>query len=106
MASFGLEDLIQSINAMYGGSAGANIHEIDRWLSSFQQSPQAWSRVDEIFSRPSLPLHVSPRQCYIFAAMTLKTKLIFDFAEVISQDMTAFRHHLFQLLIHFKDVSP
>lgn len=37
--------------------------------------------------------------------MTLKTKLIFDFAEVKGQDMAAFRYHLLQLLVHFREVT-
>jgi hypothetical protein len=105
MADFSLDNLLQAINAMYGGSRGANIREIDQWLSAFQQSPHAWARVNEIFSKPSLPVHVSTTQCYIFAAMTLKTKLLFDFAEVMNQDMGAFSHHLLQLLVHFREVS-
>lgn len=105
MAEFPLDNLIQVINAFYGGSHGTNFHEINVWLSNFQQSPVAWARVNEIFSKPGLPLHVRPKQCYIFAAMTLKTKLIFDFAEVMSQDMGPFRHNLLQLLVHFRDVT-
>jgi hypothetical protein len=104
MAEFPLDNLLQAINALYGGAFGANIHEIDQWLSAFQQSRQAWARVNEVFGKPSLPVHVSLTQCYIFAAMTLKTKLIFDFAEVLHEDTRTLRLSLLQLLVHFREV--
>jgi hypothetical protein len=106
MEEFPLDVLIRAINdPTYSQIPRATDTEVGRWLSAFMTSPQVWSRLSEIFNRPSLPVQVRLSQCYLFAAETLNTKLVFDFAEIASHDLSAFRLNLLSLLVCFREVS-
>lgn len=96
MDEFTLENVLKAIHCMYSSAQPQNIAEIDKWLKSYQKSQAPWGLIGTIFSTQGLPDYA-----YIFNAQTLKTKLMFDFEEIKSLDMTLFKANLLNLCLQY-----
>ncbi|KAJ1962199.1 Nuclear import receptor [Dipsacomyces acuminosporus] len=72
-----VDEVINALNALYQ-SADLNAREqANSWLQQFQKTTQAWTTSDAILGTAGLGLEAK-----LFAAQTLRNKIITDFAEL------------------------
>ncbi|KAJ2160910.1 Nuclear import receptor [Coemansia sp. RSA 552] len=79
-------EVISALNALYQGTNLEERERANKWLEEFQKTPQAWTTSDAILGTADLGLE--PK---LFAAQTLRNKVIADFAELGEQGALSLR---------------
>ncbi|KAJ2615364.1 Nuclear import receptor [Coemansia sp. RSA 1365] len=82
-------EVINALNALYQGTSLAEREQANAWLEQFQKTAQAWTTSDAILGTAELGLE--PK---LFAAQTLRNKIIGDFAELGDQGALSLRDSL------------
>ncbi|KAJ2077989.1 Nuclear import receptor [Coemansia sp. RSA 988] len=82
-------EVINALNALYQGTSLAEREQANSWLEQFQKTAQAWTTSDAILGTAELGLE--PK---LFAAQTLRNKIIGDFAELGEQGALSLRDSL------------
>jgi transportin-3 len=77
-----------ALDAVYNGS-GDNHSKADKWLQQFQQTSEAWSIADALLRMPDAELQVT-----FFAAMTIHSKIRFDFHELPAEAVPSLKSSL------------
>ncbi|KAJ2765916.1 Nuclear import receptor, partial [Coemansia nantahalensis] len=70
-------EVISALNALYQGTSLEGREQANAWLEQFQKTTQAWTTADAILG--SAELGLEPK---LFAAQTLRNKIISDFGEL------------------------
>ncbi|KIY97732.1 hypothetical protein MNEG_10232 [Monoraphidium neglectum] len=92
----GAEQLAAAFQALFHSDDQATKVEANRWLDTWQQTPEAWGVSDRVLHDPS-----SSQDLQQFCAQTLKTKVQRDFEELPQDAVPQLRDSLFALLLRF-----
>ncbi|KAJ2710060.1 Nuclear import receptor, partial [Coemansia spiralis] len=79
-------EVINALNALYQGTSLEGREQANAWLEQFQKTTQAWTTADAILG--SAELGLEPK---LFAAQTLRNKIIGDFGELGAQGALSLR---------------
>ncbi|KAJ2776621.1 Nuclear import receptor [Coemansia javaensis] len=79
-------EVIAALNALYQGTTLAEREQANAWLEQFQKTTQAWTTADAILG--SAELGLEPK---LFAAQTLRNKVISSFGELGEQGALSLR---------------
>ncbi|KAJ1672421.1 Nuclear import receptor [Coemansia sp. RSA 1694] len=72
-----VSEVINALNALYQGTSLQEREQANSWLEQYQKTPQAWTTSDTILGAAELGIEVK-----LFAAQTLRNKIISDFSEL------------------------
>ncbi|KAI9795966.1 MAG: Nuclear import receptor [Candelina submexicana] len=90
--------VLAALASMQGSVDRAQKMEAHSFLEKFQKSEQAWTTTHKILETAE-----SPMEAKLFAASTLKGKIIYDLDQLPSQSLPALRDMLLSLLGTFRD---
>ncbi|KAJ1731018.1 Nuclear import receptor [Coemansia biformis] len=79
-------EVINALNALYQGASQGERDQANAWLERFQKTTQAWTTADSILGSADLGL-----ESKLFAAQTLRNKIISDFGELGEQGALSLR---------------
>ncbi len=79
-------------------SSPAQMQEAAQWLESFQKTAEAWQTADQLLSMPSEP---SISSSHIFAAQTMRTKIVYDWADLPAEAHASLRSSLLAHVVRF-----
>ncbi|KAI9502275.1 armadillo-type protein [Coemansia spiralis] len=82
-------EVINALNSLYQGTNLAGREQANTWLEQFQKTKEAWTISDAILGTAELGLEAK-----VFAAQTLRNKIINDFAELGEQGALSLRDSL------------
>ncbi|KAK9355678.1 armadillo-type protein [Lipomyces doorenjongii] len=88
-----LSPILQALNALYTGSNRQTKEQAGQFLEQFQKSQEAWTISHTILSSPSLPI-----ESKLFAAQTLRSKVIYDLHQLPADGQLQLRSSLITLL--------
>ncbi|KAJ2860489.1 Nuclear import receptor [Coemansia aciculifera] len=72
-----VSEVISALNALYQGTNLQEREQANSWLEQYQKTAQAWTTSDTILGTAELGLEIK-----LFAAQTLRNKIINDFSEL------------------------
>ncbi|KAJ2726460.1 Nuclear import receptor [Coemansia sp. Benny D115] len=72
-----VSEVVNALNALYQGTSQEARDQANLWLGQFQKTPQAWETSNAILCSTDLGL-----EARLFAAQTLRNKIISDLAEL------------------------
>lgn len=87
-----IQNLISILSSLYSSQVPQKLLEIDKYLKSFQRSKEAWPITFSI-----LESNHQSDAIYLFNAITLKYKLLYDFEELQETDKFIVKNKLIQL---------
>eukprot|EP00456_Euglypha_rotunda_P042663 TRINITY_DN3330_c0_g1_i10.p1 TRINITY_DN3330_c0_g1~~TRINITY_DN3330_c0_g1_i10.p1 ORF type:complete len:259 (-),score=15.51 TRINITY_DN3330_c0_g1_i10:11-787(-) len=93
-----LKDCLGALSALFSPTTDHDLRKkANEWLIAFQRTRSAWQICDQILSRTGLP-----EGAYFFVANTLRTKLLYDFADLPhAAARTSFRASLLGHVLRF-----
>ena len=80
-------------------STPAQIKEATVWLEKFQNTSEAWQVADQLLAQPAE--NGQPRAEHIFAAQTMRTKILYDWAELPAEAHASLRQSLLAHVVRF-----
>ncbi|KAK6356642.1 Nuclear import receptor [Orbilia javanica] len=92
-----LASILQALATMQGHVDRAQKYQANEYLEAFQKSPEAWSLTFSMLKSAELPLDVK-----LFAATTLKGKIIYDVPQLPRHALGELRDSLLGLLQEFR----
>ncbi|KAG5187740.1 armadillo-type protein [Tribonema minus] len=98
-----IREVKKALDLVYNGS-GADHRKADKWLQQFQQTAEAWQVADSLLMMPDAELQVT-----FFGAMTIHSKIRFDFHELPSATLPSLKSSLTAHLTRWataKDLRP
>ncbi|KAJ2233203.1 Nuclear import receptor [Coemansia sp. RSA 485] len=90
----GLEEVVNALKALYQGTSQAEREQANVWLGQFQRTPGAWTTADAILGDDNLGVEAK-----LFAAQTLRNKIISDLAELGEKGALELRDSLVRHLL-------
>ncbi|KAJ2557907.1 Nuclear import receptor [Coemansia sp. RSA 1933] len=84
-----VSEVINALNSLYQGTDLVGREQANTWLEGFQKTTEAWTTSDAILGASELGLETK-----VFAAQTLRNKIISDFAEIGEQGALSLRDSL------------
>ncbi|KAK9468717.1 armadillo-type protein [Lipomyces arxii] len=92
-----LAPILQALSALYTGSNKQTREEAGKFLQEFQKSPEAWQICNSILSSLTLPM-----ESKLFAAQTLRSKVIYDLHQLSPEEQPQLRSSLLSLLAQYR----
>ncbi|KAK7206639.1 armadillo-type protein [Myxozyma melibiosi] len=93
-----LSPLLQALSALYAGNSDAQTKgQAGQYLEQFQKSPEAWTLTHTILSSPTQPMEAK-----VFAAQTLRSKIIYDMHQLAEENKLELRNSIVTLLVSYK----
>lgn len=83
------------------GTAPAQIEEANRWLEQFQKTAEAWTVADQLLQQPADPTNGPLAASHIFAAQTMRTKIVYDWNDLPAEAHTSLRQSLLDHVVRF-----
>ncbi|KAK6337721.1 Nuclear import receptor [Orbilia brochopaga] len=96
-ATEALAPILQALATMQGNVDRAQKYQANEYLEAFQKSPEAWNLTFTMLKSADLPLDVK-----LFAATTLKGKIIYDLPQLPREQLAELRNTLLGLLQEFR----
>ncbi|KAK9450139.1 armadillo-type protein [Limtongia smithiae] len=87
----------RALSALYSNTDRHTKQEAGQLLEQFQKSPEAWSTTHSILVSHALPLETK-----LFAAQTLRSKVIYDMNQLSDESKLQLRSSLLDLLVAYK----
>ncbi|PVU85600.1 hypothetical protein BB559_006925 [Furculomyces boomerangus] len=94
-------EVIQALQVLYQGTDPNARNQVNQWLQEFQKRSDAWMISDSILQKNDLSL-----EARLFAAQTLRTKIISDFKELDVNSALSLKDSLIQHLLFARNGSP
>ncbi|OLY85438.1 hypothetical protein AYI68_g371 [Smittium mucronatum] len=95
-----LNDVLQALQLLYQGTDQNSKLQANQWLQDFQKKDSAWITSDSILHNSSLGL-----ECRLFAAQTLRFKIINNFKDLDSGSSLMLKDSLIQHLLSSRNES-
>lgn len=92
-----IAQILQALATMQGHADRAQKFQANEYLEAFQKSPEAWTLTFAMLKSADLPLDVK-----LFAATTLKGKIIYDVPQLPRSALGELRDTLLSLLQEFR----
>ncbi|KAK9478073.1 armadillo-type protein [Lipomyces japonicus] len=89
--------VLQALDALYSNSDRQTKEHVGQYLEQFQKSSEAWSTSHSILTSNALPL-----QAKVFAAQTLRSKVLYDLHQLSTDAQLQLRTSLLSLLNTYK----
>ncbi|KAL8798578.1 MAG: hypothetical protein Q9182_006552 [Xanthomendoza sp. 2 TL-2023] len=96
--SDGLEPIIAALATMQATVERSQKSQAHQYLENFQKSPEAWTKTHTILSSPS-----TIAEAKLFAATTLKGKIIYDLDQLPRESLPSLRDSIIALLVSFRE---
>ncbi|MCJ1383986.1 Nuclear import receptor [Xylographa soralifera] len=97
MAADGFAPVLAALTTMQSSVDQARKLQAHTFLEAFQKSPEAWTSTHTILSSPDVPLEAK-----LFAATTLKGKIIYDLDQIPRSSLPPLRDSLLSVLSEFR----
>ncbi|KAK9459739.1 armadillo-type protein [Lipomyces oligophaga] len=98
MSSSSLDPILQALSALYSGSDRQTREQAGQFLEQFQKSSEAWTICHSILGSSDGPLEAK-----LFAAQTLRSKIIYDMHQLPDADKQQLCSSVMNLLVSYKN---
>ncbi|KAI4176745.1 MAG: hypothetical protein LQ343_000838 [Gyalolechia ehrenbergii] len=96
--SDGIEPVLAALSTMQANVDRSQKSEAHEYLEKFQKSPEAWAKTHSLLSSPK-----TTSEAKLFAATTLKGKIIYDLDQLPRDSLTSLRDSVLTLLVSFRE---
>ena len=83
------------------GTLPAQIKEATTWLEHFQSTTEAWQVADQLLQQPADGSSQVITPVHIFAAQTMRAKIVYDWAELPAEAHASLRQSLLDSILRF-----
>ncbi|KAI8993606.1 armadillo-type protein [Pilobolus umbonatus] len=93
MSTESISRVLEALSSLYSGTDRQTTKEANRWLESFQKKPEAWAVADYLLKAKD-----SNKGVCLFAAQTLKQKIVYDLRDLDDNARLQLRDSLVELI--------